>query len=592
MASIKKNPVDAVIVGFGWTGSIMAIELANAGLNVVALERGDARDTVPSFAYPQIVDEIKYSARQALLQNLAKTTVTNRHTKNDTAVPYRQIGSFKPGEGVGGAGAHWSGVQSRVMPDELRMKSHITERYGAKFIPEDMNLQDWGVTYDELEPSFDRFERVCGTSGKAGNIEGKPVEGGNPFEGRRSNDFPLPPLADHPTGKLFARAARSLGYKPFALPAGNASGPYENEYGCQLGPCNFCGFCSDYGCLNYSKASPQTAIIPALLRKPNFELRVNAHVIKVNTDASGKRATGVTYVDAEGNEVEQPAEMVILAAFQLHNVHLMLLSKIGQPFNADTNEGVVGRNFCYQLLNSVNMFFDQDTYINPFMGAGGGGQAIEEFNADNFDHASLGFIGGGIIWGRQTGNGPVRGIPLPKGAPKWGTEWKKAVKDNFVHTGRIESQCSNMAYRGCFADLDPNYRDAYGSPLLRLTLDWQDNDLRASEYVAGKMMEIGRAMNPKSMSGRILKPGTHWDTRAYQSTHISGGTAMGADPKTSVVNKYLQSWDVPNLFVLGANVFAHGIGYNPTGLVGGLAYWAASNIRSQYLKNPGAMVQV
>ena len=472
------------------------------------------------------------------------------------------------------------------------MKSHITERYGAKFIPEDMNLQDWGVTYDELEPSFDRFERVCGTSGKAGNIEGKPVEGGNPFEGRRSNDFPLPPLADHPTGKLFARAARSLGYKPFALPAGNASGPYENEYGCQLGPCNFCGFCSDYGCLNYSKASPQTAIIPALLRKPNFELRVNAHVIKVNTDASGKRATGVTYVDAEGNEVEQPAEMVILAAFQLHNVHLMLLSKIGQPFNADTNEGVVGRNFCYQLLNSVNMFFDQDTYINPFMGAGGGGQAIEEFNADNFDHASLGFIGGGIIWGRQTGNGPVRGIPLPKGAPKWGTEWKKAVKDNFVHTGRIESQCSNMAYRGCFADLDPNYRDAYGSPLLRLTLDWQDNDLRASEYVAGKMMEIGRAMNPKSMSGRILKPGTHWDTRAYQSTHISGGTAMGADPKTSVVNKYLQSWDVPNLFVLGANVFAHGIGYNPTGLVGGLAYWAASNIRSQYLKNPGAMVQV
>ncbi|CDY78487.1 Gluconate 2-dehydrogenase, membrane-bound, flavoprotein [Caballeronia glathei] len=592
MASIKKKPVDAVIVGFGWTGSIMAIELANAGLNVVALERGDARDTVPSFAYPQIVDEIKYSARQALLQNLAKTTVTNRHTKNDTAVPYRQIGSFKPGEGVGGAGAHWSGVQSRVMPDELRMKSHITERYGAKFIPEDMNLQDWGVTYDELEPSFDRFERVCGTSGKAGNIEGKPVEGGNPFEGRRSNDFPLPPLADHPTGKLFARAAKSLGYKPFALPAGNASGPYENEYGCQLGPCNFCGFCSDYGCLNYSKASPQTAIIPALLRKPNFELRVNAHVIKVNTDASGKRATGVTYVDAEGNEVEQPAEMVILAAFQLHNVHLMLLSKIGQPFNADTNEGVVGRNFCYQLLNSVNMFFDQDTYINPFMGAGGGGQAIEEFNADNFDHASLGFIGGGIIWGRQTGNGPVRGIPLPKGAPKWGTEWKKAVKDNFVHTGRIESQCSNMAYRGCFADLDPNYRDAYGSPLLRLTLDWQDNDLRASEYVAGKMMEIGRAMNPKSMSGRILKPGTHWDTRAYQSTHISGGTAMGADPKTSVVNKYLQSWDVPNLFVLGANVFAHGIGYNPTGLVGGLAYWAASNIRSQYLKNPGAMVQV
>jgi gluconate 2-dehydrogenase alpha chain len=113
-----------------------------------------------------------------------------------------------------------------------------------------------------------------------------------------------------------------------------------------------------------------------------------------------------------------------------------------------------------------------------------------------------------------------------------------------------------------------------------------------SEFVSGKMMDIGRAMKPQSISGRIIKPGTNWDTRDYQSTHINGGTAMGADPKTSVVNKYLQSWDVPNVFVLGANVFAHGIGYNPTGLAGGLAYWAAANMRSQYLKNPGPLVHV
>ena len=103
MASIRKKHTDAVIVGFGWTGAIMAIELANAGLDVVALERGDNRDTIPDFAYPQITDEVKYSARQALLQNLAKTTVTIRHTKGDVALPYRQFGTFKPGEGVGGA---------------------------------------------------------------------------------------------------------------------------------------------------------------------------------------------------------------------------------------------------------------------------------------------------------------------------------------------------------------------------------------------------------------------------------------------------------------------------------------------------------
>jgi gluconate 2-dehydrogenase alpha chain len=270
----------------------------------------------------------------------------------------------------------------------------------------------------------------------------------------------------------------------------------------------------------------------------------------------------------------------------------MFSSGIGRSYDPNTGEGALGRNFCYQLINSINLFFDKDTYVNQYMGAGGVGQAIDEFNADNFDHGPLGFIGGGTIWGRQTGNGPVRGIPLPKGSPSWGKGWKTAVKDNFLHSGRIESQMTNMAYRGCYLDLDPTYRDAYGTPLLRMTLNWQDNDLRMAEFFGGKLEQIGKAMGATSQSGRSLKRGDNWDTRAYQSTHINGGTAMGSDPTTSVVNKYLQSWDVSNLFLLGANVFAHGIGYNPTGLVGALAYWTAHNIRSIYLKSPGPMVPV
>lgn len=588
---ILQKPVDVVIVGFGWTGAIMAMELADSGLSILALERGEDADTVPDWSYPKVVDEIAQSARNGLLQNLAKTTVTLRHDKKDVAVPYRQMGSFKPGQGVGGAGIHWSGVHSRVMPEELRLKSHVTERYGRNFIPPGMTLQDWGISYDELEPHFDRFEKVCGTSGQAGNLEGRKIDGGNPFEPRRSSLYPLPPLTDPPTSVLFAKAARELGYQPFPLPAANASQPYTNPYGCQLGPCNFCGFCSDYGCINYSKASPQTTILPALHRKRNFTYRTGAHVLRVNKDSSGKQATGVTYVDAAGQEIEQPAGLVILAAFHLHNVRLMLSSKIGTPYDPETGQGTVGRNFCYQLINSLNLFFDPDQLlINPFMGAGGVGQAIEEFNADNFDHGKLGFIGGGVIWGRQTGTGPVRGIPLPSGSPNWGSGWKKAVRDNYRSTGRIEAQMTNMAYQGCFLDLDPTYRDAYGEPLLRMTLNWQDNDLRMSEYIGGKLTEIGRAMGAKSQSGRLLRRGSLWDTRSYQSTHINGGTAMGDDPKTSVVNKYLQSWDMPNLFLLGANVFAHGIGYNPTGLVGALAYWAATNIRNIYLKQPGPMV--
>ena len=105
--AIVKPKVDAVIVGMGWTGAIMAKELTDAGLRVVALERGPDRDTQPDFAYPRVVDELEGSIHRKFLQSLAKETITARHTGKDAAVPYRQMGSFKPGTGVGGAGTHW-----------------------------------------------------------------------------------------------------------------------------------------------------------------------------------------------------------------------------------------------------------------------------------------------------------------------------------------------------------------------------------------------------------------------------------------------------------------------------------------------------
>ncbi len=193
MTSTRK-PVDAVIIGFGWTGAIMAKTLTDAGLNVVAFERGPLRDTNPDFQYPRIVDELRHGVRGELWQPLAKETVTIRHTLEKTAAPYRQYGSFVLGNGVGGAGVHWNGQLWRASPEDLRLRSHIEERYGKKFIPPDMTIQDYPVTFDELEPHFDHFEKVCGTSGTAGNLGGKLQAGGNPFEGARSAEYPTPPL--------------------------------------------------------------------------------------------------------------------------------------------------------------------------------------------------------------------------------------------------------------------------------------------------------------------------------------------------------------------------------------------------------------
>ena len=590
MATVKPK-VDAVIVGMGWTGAIMAKELTDAGLHVVALERGADRDTQPDFAYPRVVDELEGSVHRRYLQSLAQETVTINHAPGDTAVPYRQMGSFKPGTGVGGAGSHWSGCHFRPLPEDLKLRSNVEQRYGRGFIPADMTIQDFPVSYEDLEPHLDMFERVCGTSGKAGVINGVVQEGGNPFEGSRSRDYALPPNPNYLGAELFYTAAREMGWHPYPIPASNASRPYTNPYGCQMGPCNFCGFCSDYGCLNYSKASPNACILPVLRQRKEFELRTHAQVLKVNLDSSGKKATGVTYLDAQGREVEQPADLVLLCAFSLYNVHLMLLSGIGQAYDPESNTGTVGRNYSYQNLNRVVLFFGKDVQANGFIGNGGAGTTMDDLNGKQLDNAAAGFVGGGIIWARQPGAGPVRGINVPPGTPGWGSPWKQAIVDSFRHSFYYEVQGACMSYRQHYLSLDPTYKDGFGRPLLRMTFDWHDNEIKASQFLVDKAQQMSKVLDPIAISGDAKKPGTHYNITNYQSTHTCGGAIMGDNPKTSALNRYLQSWDVPNVFVIGANAFPQNNGYNPTGLVGGLAYWAATAIREQYLKNPGPLVQ-
>ena len=587
--TLKKPPVDIAIVGFGWTGAILASELAATGLNILALERGEDRDTHPDFEYPRIIDELSYGIRGKLFQQLARETVTVRHAPGDTAVPYRQHGSFLLGDGVGGAGVHWNGHHWRALPADLKLRTTFEERYGKAFIPEGMTIQDFGVSYDELEPHFDRFEKICGTSGRAGNLNGQLRAGGNPFEGARASEYPLPPLASPNSALLFARAAAELGYHPFPQAAANASRAYTNPLGAQLGPCNFCGFCERYGCYMYSKASPQTTLLPTLRGLPNFELRTRAHVQRVTLAADRSRATGVVYVDAQGRTVEQPADLVLLCAYQMHNVRLLLLSGIGQPYDVTTGKGVVGRNYAYQLNGGATLWFDGKQPMNPFVGAGASGHVLDDFDGDNFDHGPLGFVGGASINCINTGGRPIQQLATPPGVPAWGAGWKKAVKENYRYQPSVGSQGSVMSYRDNFLDLDPTYKDAFGQPLLRMTFDWKPNDIAMTQFIGTKVEAIAKAMGPKQYRMNFTKPGDHYDLRVYQSTHNTGGAVMGNDPATSVVNRYLQSWDVPNVFVMGACAFPQNFGYNPTGMVAALAYWAAKHIRERYIPRPGAL---
>ena len=585
----KLPPVDIIMVGFGWTGGILAKELAPTGLKIVALERGGPRDTYPDFAAPRAHDELRYAQRQELMQDPARgDTLTFRNTMKETALPARRLGSFLPGNGVGGAGVHWNGVTWRWLPWDHEPYKHTVERYGKNFIPEGMQLQDWGVSYEELEPYYDKFEYTCGVSGKAGNIEGEKIAGGNVFEGRRQRDYPNPPLIQTQAGMMFEKAAKELGYHPFPHPAANASQPYTNPDGSTFGACHYCGFCERFGCEAQAKASPHMTVIPLALKHDNVELRTNARVLKVTMDSSGKRATGVTYLDARGREFEQPADLVLLTAFQLNNVHLMLLSGIGRPYDPASGQGVVGRNYSYQSGGGATAFFDESVIMNPFMGAGALATGIGDFDGDNFDHAQPGFIGGATISTSTSGARPIGYHPVPPGTPSWGSAWKAAVVKHYNHTLNVGSSGSVMSYRQNYLDLDPTYKDPYGRPLLRMTFDFQPNEVKLVRYMVEHCARVAQEMKPLAIAKNArAQP---YSIVPYQSTHTIGGAVMGLDPKTSAVNRYLQAWDVPNVFVIGASAFPQNASKNPTGPVGAIAYWAAEAIRDKYLKNPGPLV--
>jgi gluconate 2-dehydrogenase alpha chain len=581
----RLKEADALVLGVGLVGTILARELTKAGLQVVGLERGEPRFTVPDFQGPQIHDELRFAVRKALIQNPARETFTFRNHAGQVALPMRRLQSFLPGTGLGGSAVHWNGQTWRFQEYDYRMRTLTAERYGERFLPEEASVQDWGVNAADLEPHYDRFEYLLGICGKAGNLGGRKLEGGNPFEDARSREYPNPPVKEPYGAAMFRQAAAKLGYHPFPMPSANMSRPYTNPEGLTLNTCTFCGFCERFGCEHFAKSSPQTVLLPVLLEDRRFELRTGCHVLRINR--KGSTATGVTYVDAGGREFEQPAKLLIVGLYALNNVRMLLLSGIGRPYDPRTRKGVVGRNYAYQTTSGVDVFYDESVNINPFMRSGACGTVISDFVADNFDHGPLGFVGGGYIGEVMSHGRPIEFHPTPPGTPKWGAEWKRAVARHYNHTVALGVHGSSIATWTNYLDLDPTYKDAWGQPLLRITFDFPENDIRMSAYLTQKAEGIARGMGGRQVAASPRE--RPYTSTQYQSTHNTGGTVMGADPATSVVNPFLQSWDVPNVFVIGASNFPQNGSYNPTGPVGALAYRAADAIVGTWLKRPGPL---
>ena len=588
--AIQHSKVDIVTVGAGWTATMIAARLCPGGTSMVSLEQGGSRWTYPEFSHDH--DSLRYSVRYAMMVDLSRETWTWRPNAGSPALPMRQYGSFNPGEGLGGAAIHWSGQLWRYLETDFRYRSHVIERYGAGKIPQGCTAQDWGITYDQLEHYYDQFEYDIGASGTAGNLNGQIQPGGNPFEAPRSRPYPNPELQVTPFGSMFADASTQLGLHPFTQPAGIASRAFVDRFGNPRGGCLYCGFCTRFGCEVDAKSSPVTTHLPVALASNNYEVRTHAKVLNINVNSNGQ-ATGVTYLDSQGREHFQPAEVVVVSAFTLENSRLLLLSRSKQhPDGIGNDRGRVGKNYTYQIYPPPITGVFEGKKLNMYMGNTCTIKIIYDYNADNFDHSDLDFIGGSQLYSEPCEREPVNSVDdlTTASGATWGQQWKDEIRKNWDSYASIVTEGESLPYVDQYLDLDPIYRDKFNRPLLRITFDWHDNQRNMWRFIAQRAKEIMTAMNPSRIV-QFTPELAPYNIEDYQSTHPTGGCIMGVDPSTSVTNTYGQVWDTPNVFVTGAALFPQNPGANPTGTVGAVTYRQADALRDRYFKHPGELLE-
>jgi gluconate 2-dehydrogenase alpha chain len=563
--AIDLKKTDVVIVGLGAVGGVAALPLARAGLDVIGIEAGPwltPRDFAP--------DELRNNFR-GWPQSAQKANGEIPTHRPNASAPYSPRLPIHPMmNAVGGTSLHYWAQSWRLNPWDFKVVSETTRRYGASRIPKGSTVEDWPFGLEELEPYYDKVEFEIGVSGQAGNIGGVIDRRGNIFEGPRQRGYPMPPLRGTAFTDSMAVAARRLGWHPFPGPAAVNSQPYDGRSDCQ-----YHGFCNRGGCHVSAKNSTAVSTIPKAMATKRLDVATQAIVTRVALDERSGRVTGVVYVKG-GREYFQPADVVLLASYTYENVRLLLLSK-SRPFpnGLSNNGGQVGRHYMSHFQSSpVTALFPHN--LNTWYGLPAQGIAIDNWADDNFDHADLDFIGGGNLW-VYSDRRPIAAASMPTygKAPLWGARWKSFIKENADRFNVAYLQKTTLPYEDNVLDLDPIVKDAMGFPVIRITADYQDNEKRLGAFIQDKMaqwyMEAGAIAVEKGPVGTQLP-----------STHAYGGTRMGDNRDTNVVNRWGFSHEVPNLGILGASVMGTSGAHNPTLTAQALAWRTAEHLAANW----------
>jgi len=532
------DEVDFVIVGSGAAGGVLAKELSSNGFRVVVLEQGPYLKEA-EFSH----NEVEVFVQHQLTNNPKLQPTTFRKTPQDKA---QVQPSVMYGRCVGGSSVHFTANFWRLHEIDFVEHSKVGDIPGAA-------LADWPITYSELEPYYTKVEWEVGVSGLAG---------ASPFDPPRSKPYPMAPLPVKGCGVIFERAARKLGYHPFPAPMAILSQPRPGRSACVN-----CGFCLGFGCEVGAKSSSLSAMIPVAEATGRCEIRPNCYVHQIPTDKNG-RATGALYFDAKRNTHLQKAKAVIVCANGAETPRLLLLSASAQHPNGLANSsGIVGKHLMPNSAAIASGVFEEQ--LNDYKGF-----TVSRVFHDFYEleEKKVGFYGGGGLdarFGATPASFAMGG--LPPGTPKWGKEFKKVLHQNYTRSMDIFCHATSLPVESNSFSLDPDVRDAWGLPALRMTYRDHPNDLKMMEWMAARAMEVLDAAGAKQK--------WHLPIQEQQfAVHLLGTCRMGKDPKSSVINADHRTHDVPNLFLCdGSSMVTSGRG-QPTMTIQALAFRAADRI--------------
>jgi choline dehydrogenase-like flavoprotein len=438
----------------------------------------------------------------------------------------------------------------RFMQEDFKLKTI----YGAV---EGSTLEDWPITYEELEPCYEKAEWEIGVAGD---------DSQNPFAPPRRKPHPMPPFSHNKEAKILYDAAKRLGYHPFPIPMLRNSIPYGGRPACIR-----MRTCVGFACPVNAKCGTHNTVIPTALATGNCELRINSVVSEINVDGQGK-ITGVTYFDDKNRKQTQTADLVVVSASATETARLLLNSKSGFfPKGIGNENDWVGRNLQGHAYTGARGIFEEEVYDDLGPGAS---VAICDFN-----HHNPGIMGGGMIC-----NEFIR-LPYlftgirPPGEPTWGKRHKEFQRLNYKKVGQVQGPYQEIPCFDSRVEVDPVVKDFWGIPVVRLSGARHKKDVEGCRLMSEKaelwLKEAGAVFTWQNVGGgRGLSGGQHQ----------AGTCRMGNDPKTSVTDKYGRVHAVPNLFVADGSLHVTNGGFNPALTIMALGYHVGGYIASEWTK--------